>query len=124
MCRHRPIPFGSLVKMARKAESAHQFGELLRQRYARNVRGTTLVTTIIMRMRCSTRICRRVRRRPRGRPYDEPAARRAVALDRLAPPAVGPAPLEAGHCHRRSPGGVAGRDGVRVKGVVGPEGTV
>jgi hypothetical protein len=32
MCRQRrPIPFGSLVKMARKAESAHQFGELQRQ---------------------------------------------------------------------------------------------
>jgi hypothetical protein len=37
MCRQRrPIPFGSLVKMARKAESARQFGELRRQRYARN----------------------------------------------------------------------------------------
>jgi len=32
MCRHRrSIPFGSLGKMARKAESAHQFGELHRQ---------------------------------------------------------------------------------------------
>ena len=30
MCRHRrPISFGSLVKMARKVESAHQFGELV-----------------------------------------------------------------------------------------------
>ena len=32
MCRQRrPIPFGSLGKMARKAESAQQFGELQRQ---------------------------------------------------------------------------------------------
>jgi hypothetical protein len=32
MCRQRhPIPFGSLGEMARKAESAHQFGELQRQ---------------------------------------------------------------------------------------------
>ena len=52
-----------------------QFGELLRQRYARNVRGTTLVTTIIMRMRCSTGICRRARPQT-AKPYRVMASRR------------------------------------------------
>jgi hypothetical protein len=85
-----PIPLGSVVRIARKAESTQLFGELLRQRYASNIRGTTLVTTITMRMRCSTGILSPCApHRQAISHHRHSAARRTVALDRLAPPMVG-----------------------------------